>query len=86
MQTAATIALFFVLGWGAGAMHFTLLRRNIEALVAGSSALAAVAAMLGRLALTAAIFTPVALLYGSAAVWMLAGFVGARFALVGQGV
>ncbi len=85
MQTGATIALFFALGWGAGAMHFALLRRNIDVIVAGRSALAAVAATLGRFALTVAIFALVAIFYGPAVVWMLAGFVGARFAAVRAG-
>jgi hypothetical protein len=82
MQTGATIALFFVLGWAAGAAHFALLRRNVNLLVAGSSALGAVALTLGRFALTAAIFTLVAIFYGPAALWTLAGFVGARVAMV----
>jgi len=71
-----------VLGLGAGAAHFALLRRNIDLIVAGSSALGTVAFALGRFVLTVAIFAVAAIFYGPAVVWMLAGFVAARVAAV----
>src|SRR5579863_1683347 len=80
MQTAAKIALFALLGAGAGALHCVLLRRTIDLIVAGSSALAVVLAMLGRCALTTVIFVVAGVFYGFAVFWMLAGFVVARTA------
>jgi hypothetical protein len=82
MQTGATIALFFVLGWCAGAVHFALLRRNVDLIVAGGSPLGAVASALGRFLLTVLVFALAAIFYGFAVVWMLAGFVVARAAAV----
>ncbi len=85
MQTAATIAGFALLGIGAGALHFALLRRNIDLIVAGGPALAAVLTTLGRFALTAAIFALTAIFYGSAVLWLLAGFILARAAALRMG-
>jgi hypothetical protein len=82
MQTAATITVFVLLGMTAGALHFTLLRRNIDLIVAGGSTLAAIATTLGRLALTVAIFALTAIFYGIAVLWLLAGFMAARAAAV----
>ncbi len=85
MQTGAMIALFVVVGWCAGAAHFALLRHNVDLIVAGTSALAAAAIALGRFALTITLFALVAIFYGPAVLWALAGFVGARVAIVRTG-
>jgi len=82
LGTVVTIALFAMLGVCAGALHFALLRRNVDLIVAGGSPLIAVAIVLGRFALTAGIFVFAAILHGLAVVWMLAGFVLARTAAV----
>lgn len=82
MGTAVTIASFALLGLCAGALHFALLRRNVDLIAAGDSPLAAIAATLERFALTAGIFVFAAMLHGVAIVWMLAGFVLARTAAV----
>ncbi len=80
MQTAAKIALFALLGAGAGAIHFALLRRSIGLLVAGSSAMAVVLVMFARFALTTMLFVVAGVFYGFAVFWVLAGFVAARTA------
>lgn len=80
MQTAAKIALFALLGAGAGTIHFVLLRRTIDLIVAGSSVLGVALVMLGRFALTTVIFVAAGVFYGFAVFWMLAGFVAARTA------
>ncbi len=85
MQTGAMIALFVVVGWCAGTAHFALLRRNVDLIVAGNSAPAAAAIALGRFALTITAFAVVAIFYGPAVVWTLAGFVGARVLAVRTG-
>lgn len=82
MGTAFTIGLFALLGVCAGALHFALLRRNVDLIATGGSPLIAVAATLGRFALTVGIFVFAAMLHGVAVVWVLAGFVAARTAAV----
>ncbi len=85
MQTGAMISLFVALGWCAGTAHFALLRRNVALIIGGNSALAASAIALGRFALTVVTFALVAIFYGPAVLWALAGFVGARVAMVRTG-
>jgi hypothetical protein len=82
METGGLIILFALIGAGAGALHFFLLRRNVDLLVAGGSPLRAGAAILGRFALTVAIFLWAAMSHGAAVLWMLGGFVLARSAAV----
>lgn len=82
METSATIALFALVGLCAGVLHFALLRRNVDLIVAGGSPLGAVAAVLARFAATVTIFVLVAIFHGLAVLWMLAGFVAARVAAV----
>jgi hypothetical protein len=82
METGGLIILFALIGAGAGALHFFLLRRNVDLLVAGGSPLRAAAAILGRFALTVVIFLFAAMSHGVAVLWMLGGFVAARSAAV----
>jgi hypothetical protein len=85
MQTAATIAVFALLGMVAGGVHFALLRRNIDLIVTGGPVLTVILTALGRFALTAAIFALTAIFYGSAVLWLLAGFMSARAAALRKG-
>jgi hypothetical protein len=82
MEAGGLIVLFAIMGVGAGALHFFLLRRNVDLLVAGGSPLGAAAAILGRFVLTVAIFLWAAISHGVAVLWMLGGFVLARSAAV----
>jgi hypothetical protein len=82
MEMGGLIVLFVSIGAGAGTLHFFLLRRNVDLLVAGGSPLRAGAAILGRCALTVAIFLWAAMSHGVAVLWMLGGFVLARSAAV----
>jgi N-ATPase, AtpR subunit len=82
MNVGVTIVLFAMLGFGAGAIHFMMLRRNVSLLVAGGSVPGAVATALGRFALTVVIFVAIAMSHGLAVLWTLGGFVLARFAAV----
>jgi N-ATPase, AtpR subunit len=78
MNLGVTIVLFALLGFGAGAIHFALLRRNVSVLAAGGSVPGAVVTALGRFALTVLILVVVAISHGLAVLWTLAGFVLAR--------
>jgi N-ATPase, AtpR subunit len=82
MHLAATISLFALIGAACGALHFVLLRYNIGLLADGGSARRAIAAGLGRLALTVAIFVWAAVFHGLGVLWMLGGFMLARAAAV----
>ncbi len=75
--------MFLLAGLVAGCIHFALLRCNIDLIIGGSSALVAALVMIGRLALTVAVFALAAIFFGIAVLWMLAGFVAARLAAVG---
>ncbi|MGO9062642.1 MAG: ATP synthase subunit I [Candidatus Binataceae bacterium] len=78
MSVGVTIVLFAILGFGAGAIHFAMLRRNVSLLVSGGSIAATVAATLGRVAITVLIFVVVAMSHGLAVLWTLGGFMLAR--------
>jgi len=82
MNASVTILLFAVLGFGAGAIHFAMLRRNVSLLVAGGSIAGTVAATLGRLAITVLIFVVIAMSHGLAVLWTLGGFMLARATVV----
>jgi hypothetical protein len=82
MNVGVTIVVFALLGFGAGAIHFAMLRRNVSLLAAGGSVPGAVATALGRFALTVLIFVVVAMSHGLAVLWTLGGFVLARIAAV----
>jgi len=82
MNVGSTIVLFALLGFGAGAIHFAMLHRNVSLLVAGGSVPGALATALGRFALTVLIFVVVAMSHGLAVLWMLGGFMLARIAAV----
>lgn len=82
MEAGATIALFAFLGVCAGALHFNLLRRSVDLAVDGGSGLGAVAVTLIRFALTSIFFALAAIFHGVAVLWMLAGFVAARYGAV----
>ncbi len=82
MEEAVKIAIFLLGGLLAGCVHFALLRRNIDLIIAGKSALVAVLVTVGRLALTIAVFAVATVLFGVGVLWMLAGFLAARFAAV----
>jgi len=60
-MTALWIALFALLGAGAGAVHFAALARDADLLVRGGSPLAAIGLRLGRMALTIAVLLLAAL-------------------------
>ncbi len=81
-EILARIVLFAAAGALAGILHFAILRRNVELIAAGGSPLAALLTALARAGITAAIFTSAAVFYGVAVLWMLAGFVAARFIAV----
>jgi hypothetical protein len=82
MEQAGKVAIFLLAGLVAGYLHFALLRRNVDLIIAGRSALVAVLVTVGRLALTAALFALTTIFFGVAVLWMLPGFVVARFAAV----
>lgn len=82
MEAVSVMALFVLLGAIAGALHFALLRRNVESLVSGSSPVAAIAATLLRFVLTVAIFVWAAMAHGLVVLWVLGGFVLARLTAV----
>jgi hypothetical protein len=82
MEQAARIVIFMLAGLAAGSVHFALLRRNVDVIIGGNSALVAVLITIGRLALTVAAFALAAIFFGIAVLWMLAGFVAARLAAV----
>jgi hypothetical protein len=79
---AVTIVLFALLGFGAGTIHFAMLRRNVKLIIIGGSIAVALATALGRFALTVLIFVVVAMSHGLAVLWTLGGFVLARVAAV----
>jgi F1F0 ATPase subunit 2 len=54
-MTAFWLALFALLGAGAGAVHFAAIARDADLLVRGGSPLAAVGLRLGRMVLTVAV-------------------------------
>lgn len=72
------IVLFGLLGFGVGAVHFAILRRNVTMLAGGGSIAGTVASTLGRFALTVLIFVVVAMSHGVAVLWTLGGFMLAR--------
>jgi hypothetical protein len=82
MDQIGKVAIFLLVGLAAGSIHFALLRHNVNLIIAGRSALVAVLVTVGRLALTVAVFALAAIFFGVAVLWMLAGFVAARFAAV----
>jgi hypothetical protein len=82
VQAAARIAIFALLGAGAGTLHFVLLRRNVDLIVTGGSVLKAAATTMIRFVLTMAVFVAAAIFHGAAVAWMLAGFVAARMTAV----
>lgn len=82
MNVGVTIVLFSLLGFGAGALHFAMLHRNVRQMIAGGSVTRTLATALGRFALTVLIFVVVAMFAGLAALWTLGGFVLARIAAV----
>lgn len=82
MKVGITIVVFALLGFGAGVVHFAMLRRNVSLLVAGESVPRAVATALGRFVLTVLLFVVVAMSHGLAVLWTLAGFMLARTAAV----
>ena len=81
-MTAVIALMFLILGFLAGALHFTLLRRNADLFVSGGSPLAAIGLQLGRMATTAGVLLIAALNGWVSLLAATAGLMAARQVVV----
>lgn len=81
-MTIPLVLLFLPVGFGVGALHFTLLRRNTELLVSGGSLWTGLGLQLGRMAVTVAALAGAALVGWPCLLACAAGVLAARRVVV----